>query len=97
MFVGAILRGDTDDRFLLMPVYLGGFHILLGVTFLAIKPHRKTWMSNTDGIIFTPFVVMFLLVNFTKYVYIVRAVIAPSVLTLTVVYVAYKYIKKHKD
>ena len=97
LFVAALLRNDFGDRYFQIILFLGVFQILLGVVFFIIKPHRKTWMSNADGIIFTLFGIMSLLVNFSKHVYILGAIIGPSVLILTVLYYAVrKCIKDYK-
>ena len=95
LFVAVLLRDDFGDGFFQIPLALGVFHILLGAIFFTIKPHRKPWMSNADGIFFTLLGVIFLLANFSKYVYIIGAIIATSVLTLTVLYVVRNCIKDH--
>ena len=95
LLVAALLQNDFGDRYFQILVVLGVFQILLGVVLFTIKPHRKTWMSNADGIIFTLFGVMSLLVNFSKHVYILGAITGPSLLILTVLYyVVHKCIKE---
>ena len=93
LYVAITLKDDFTD-YLLIPLALGVFHILLGTTFFIIKPHRKTWMSNADGVLFILFGVIFILsANSSKQAYIVGAVITPSVFTLTVLYVVCNCIK----
>ena len=95
LFVAVLLRDDFGDGFFQIPLALGVFHILLGALFFTIKPHRKPWMSNADGIFFTLLGVMFLLANFSKYAYITGATIALLVLTLIVLYAVCNCIKVH--
>ena len=93
LFVAIRLQDDFTD-YLLISLALGVFHIFLGTTFFIIKPHRKIWMSNADGVLFILFGVIFILsANSSKQAYIVGAIIAPSVFTLTVSYVVCNCIK----
>ena len=96
LFVTALLQNDFGDRFLIL-LTIGVLHILLGAIFFTIKPHRKTWMSNADGIILTLFGVMSILANFSEHAYILGAIVIPgSVLILTVLYYTVRYcIKEH--
>ena len=95
LFVTALLQNDFGDRVMIL-LTLGVLRILLGTILFTIKPHRKTWMSNADGIIFTLFGVMSLLANFSKHIYIFGAIVIPSVLILTILYYMVCYcIKDH--
>ena len=96
LFVIALLQNDFGYRYFLVLLTLGVLHILLGTIFFTIKPHRKIWMSNADGIIFTLLGVTFLLANFSKHAYILGAIIIPPMLILTVLYYMVRYsIKDH--
>ena len=94
-----VLMAPATDRYHYILLVFGVVHVFLGVTVLIIKPHRKSWMSNADGIIFTLLGSIFLLVSLSSmymYMYIMAAVITPLVLTLTFLYVACKFVKEHK-
>ena len=97
LLVAIHLVAGTTDRYYFIFLVFGVVHVFLGAVVLIIKPHRKSWMSNADGIIFTLLGSIFLLVSSSSmYMYIMAAVIIPSVLTLTFLYVACKVMKEHK-
>ena len=45
---------DNKEKCVLIQVlFVGVMQILIGLLFLILKPYKKVWMSNVDGIIFT--------------------------------------------
>ena len=47
------LLDDKKERMLAQVILVGIFQISMGIMFFSLKPYKKIWMSNADGIIFT--------------------------------------------
>lgn len=43
---------DDKKVHVFMQIFNGIFHVSMGVLFFLLKPYKKVWMSNVDGIIF---------------------------------------------
>ena len=43
---------DDKKVYVFMQIFNGIFHVSIGVLFFLLKPYKKVWMSNVDGIIF---------------------------------------------
>ena len=48
LFIIGLSQQSHDD---LKWFITGSFHVLLGTFFLAVKPYKKQWMNDVDGLI----------------------------------------------
>ena len=81
---------DKKER-VLMQAILGIVHVSMGVLFFILKPYKKVWMSNVDGIIFTLVGCYILMEIFNNHMLNIFLIV--SAIVFVILYVVYKIFK----
>ena len=78
--------------------FIGVFHILLGALFLTIKPYKKKWMNNADGLfLFTLGALMITKDSGEKFTFIMGAMIVTLVMASALLYFIFTCATKCKN
>ena len=82
---------DKKECVLFQDIFVGIFQVSMGVLFFVLKPYKKVWMSNVDGIIFTMAGCYYLVETFNNNM--LNIFIIASVVVVVILCVVYKIFK----
>ena len=86
-----ILLDNKKERVLIKAIIVGILQVSMGVLFFVLKPYKKVWMSNVDGIIFT-FAGCYVLIEIFNN-HILNIFLIVSAVVFVILYVVYKIFK----